>query len=117
VPEGNDALDRRRARPEWGGASDQLLLQLPLARVEQRQRKAGPVAEAAVERALADARLLGDAIHRDRRGSLLVEEPAGRGEDQLAVAGGVAAFAGLARDGQFHGLTVTQADLGPITGL
>ena len=109
-----------RAGPERGGTTDDLLLELAFARVEEREREACAVTEAAIERPLADAHLLGHAIHRYRRRSLLVEEAAGRGEDQLAVTGGVAALARPAGDGEIHGLTVSsgclarQSDRSPL---
>ena len=57
--------------------------------VQQRQREPGAVAEAAVQRAGADARRAGDVVHRDVLDAALVHQLRGRRQDAQAVAGGV----------------------------
>src|SRR2546423_6717818 len=82
----------RRAGPERRAAADARLLQRALALVEQREGERAAVAEAPVERALADAGGAGDVVHRDVVDAALREERAGGLEDLAAVAGGVGAL-------------------------
>ena len=62
--------------------------------VEQREREARAVAEAAVERARPDARGAGDVVHRDALDAALGDELGRGGQDALAVARGVRALGG-----------------------
>ena len=67
LAERDQALARAaRPGPSGGVAADERLLEAALALVEQRARERRAVAEAAEERALADAGLGGDRVHRRR---------------------------------------------------
>jgi hypothetical protein len=63
--------------------------------VEQRVREARAVAEAPEDRALPDARRLGEHVHRDVLDAVLAHEPPRGVEDLQAVARGVRALGGL----------------------
>ena len=78
--------------PSGGGAEEERLLVRLLVLVEQHHHQAGPAAEPPEQRALADARGRRDVVHRDRVGAAFGDQPAGRVEQQRAVAGGVAAL-------------------------
>jgi len=64
IAEGDQALARRRARPERRHAADESLLEGGLVLAQKSTRQARPVPEAAKQRPLADARLGRDRIHR-----------------------------------------------------
>ena len=68
------ALGGGRARAERRRAGDQRVLELARVLVEQREREPGAVAEAAVERAGADAGGAGDVLHRDVLDPALVDQ-------------------------------------------
>jgi hypothetical protein len=77
-------------------------LERRLVLVEQRPQQPGAVAEAAEQRALADARSGGDRVHRDLLDVPLREQPGGRAQDPVAVASRVGTLARLAGDGQLE---------------
>ena len=94
-------LARRRARAERRRTPEHLLLERALVLVEQGQREPRPVAEAVEHRALGDPGLARDLVHRHRLDAALGEQPAGGGQDPLAVARGVGALGPRAAgDGQ-----------------
>ena len=89
----------RRARggapgPSGGGPNMNACCWGPLVLVEQYDHQAGPAAEPAEQRALADARRGGDVIHRDGVGAVFGNQTAGGVEQQHAVSGGVTALGG-----------------------
>jgi hypothetical protein len=94
--EGGEALSRRRPRPERRRPAEQRVLKDALMLVEQRERDRRHVGIASVERALADAGLGGDALHRHLAG--LREQPLGRREHAGTVARRVGALAGGAHE-------------------
>ena len=78
---GKQPVQRRSTRPQrWRAEHEGLLLGL-LVLVEQHDHQAGPAAEPAEQRALADARGRGDVVGRDRVGAALGDEAA-RGLEQ-----------------------------------
>ena len=91
--EGVQALPRRRAGPERRRAADQLVLEVVLGLLDERSQQRPAVAEAPVERALADARLGRDVVHRHRVDAVLVHQTRRRAQDALAVAPRVGALA------------------------
>ena len=91
-------LLRRRARAERRRAADDRLLERDVLLLEQRLGEPGAVAEAAEERALADAGLGRDRVHRDVLDAVAGEQPLGRGEHLGAVALRVGALARLGVD-------------------
>jgi hypothetical protein len=93
VEEGAETLSRGGSRPERRLAVDDGLLELALTVVQQRKREPGAVAEAVEDGSLADARGARDLLHRHVRHAALGEQAPRRGEDLLAVARGVRAFA------------------------
>ncbi len=102
--EGVQALARRRAGAEWRRAADHALLEPRLVLADDRAREARAVAEAAEDRALADARLGGDRLHRHARRAVALEQPRGRVEHEFPVARGVGALGRLGVDlGEFEG--------------
>ena len=86
-----EPLLRRRPRAERRRTADQRLLQRARLVLQQRRGEPGTVAEAAEQRALADARGGGDRVHRDVLHAVLGEQPRGGAEHLLAVALGVRA--------------------------
>ena len=63
--------------------------------VEQRQRETGAIAEAAIQRAGADAGATRHILHRDCVDAELADQGFGRFEDARAVARGIGADLGL----------------------
>ena len=104
LAERDQSLDRRRARAQRRRPADQVLLQPPLVLGQQREDEPGAVAEPAEQRALADARLGGDGVHRHAVGAALGEQLLGRGQDLVAVARRVGAQRRLVLEDreQFH---------------
>jgi hypothetical protein len=98
--ESDHALDRRRARPERWLASYQRVLELPRPLVEQGHDETGAVAEAAEQRALPDAGLRRDRLHRDVLDAVLLDQLRRRREDAAAVASGVRTLTRLGVDGR-----------------
>ena len=96
--EGDQPVACRRAGAERRLAPDQLLLEKPLALADHRPRQAGAIAEAAEERALADARLRRDVVHRHVLHPALREEALARVEDARRVAGRVGTRGGKGLD-------------------
>ena len=101
-----EPVDGLAAGAERGQAVKHVLLQLRLPLVEQRRGEAGLVAEAPVERALADARGPRDVVHAHRRDATGREQLLGRGEDFSPVARGVRTLRGgrAAQQVSFHEL-------------
>src|SRR6185312_8436088 len=80
---------------------------------EEREREAGAVAEAAVQRAGADARRAGHVVHRDVLDAALGDELGGSGEDAGTVARRVGALPRAltgVEDGQRFGHDPDHAD-------
>src|SRR5687767_897438 len=92
-PERLQALRGRGAGAEWSRPGDQRVLELARVLLQQREREARAVAEAAVEGAGADTGGTRDVLHRDVLDPPLVDQPRRRLEDAQAVAGGVGALA------------------------
>ena len=100
--ERDQPLQRRGGGAQRGRPEQERLLGGPLVLVEKHHHQAGPAAEPAEHRALADPGGPGEIVHRDRVGATLGDQPAGGVEQQLPVAGGVTAFGGYrVRQGQF----------------
>jgi hypothetical protein len=93
--EGDRTLHGRSTGAERRLAADDLVLELALALVEQGVHQAAAVAEAAEERALADARRGGDRVHRHMLDSPLLDQASRSREDPQAVARRVGALAEL----------------------
>jgi hypothetical protein len=92
---------------EWRVAPDQVLLEAPLALADHRARQTGAIAEAAEERALSDAGLRRDVVHRHVLHPTLREEALARVEDAHRVAGRVGARGGIRLEhGQLDRLTL-----------
>ena len=104
--EGDQPLAWWRTGAERRLAADQLLLEAPLAFADHCPRQAGAIAEAAEQRALSDARLRRDVVHRHVLHSALGEEPLARVEDARSVAGRVGTRGGKGLEhGQLDRLT------------
>ena len=84
--------------PSGGSPRMNCFLEGALALAEHRERERRARAEAAEQRALADAGGLGDVVHRDAAGAALGEQPLSRAEDPLAVARRVGALVGASLD-------------------
>ena len=101
---------RRRAGAERRRAAQDVLLQAPLGLVEQGAQEPLAVAEAAEQRALADAGGARDVVHGDRLHAALGEQPGRRLQHARAVARGVRALgprrAGEGELGAVHGTSV-----------
>ena len=93
LEEGGDALGRRSAGPQRRRPAQHQVLQLALPLVEEGDGQARPVAEAPVDGPLAHAGLAGDVVHRHAVDAALGDQPLGRLEHQLPVAGRVSALA------------------------
>jgi hypothetical protein len=89
LAERHQALGGRGARPERRLAADERVLEGAVALGQQRARERRAIAEAPEQRALADARLGRDGVHRRAAHAVLGEQLLGRGEDPPAVARGV----------------------------
>ena len=104
--EGDQPLACRRTGAERRLAPDQPFLEKSLALADHRPRQAGAIAEAAEERALADARLRRDVVHRHVLHPALREEALARVEDARRVARRVGTRGGKGLDdGQLDRLT------------
>ena len=119
APERAQALERRSARAEWGLAADHRVLQLRLVFGEDCAGEARAVAEAPEERALADAGLGRDGIHRHVRGAAAREQLLRRRKHLAAVLGGVRALGARfaeEREGAGHrGCIIAELDRSPVT--
>ncbi len=93
--EGVQALRGRDAGPERRRPGDQRVLEVLGLVVEQREREPGPVAEAPVQRAGADAGGLRHVLHRDGVDPALGDERARSRQDALAIASRVGPLTGL----------------------
>src|SRR5690242_6095699 len=83
----------RGSRSKRGGPSDEGLLEVALAVVDQRMEEARAIPKAPEQRALANACFARDPIHRDPVWTIALEQPMGCLEQSFAVARGVGALA------------------------
>ena len=95
----------------------QLVLEVALGLLDERAQQRRAVAEASVERPLADARRGGDVVHRHAVDPPLVDQARGGAQDALAVAPRVGALASAAgavgRLGSSKGWSTTSSTLRP----
>ena len=92
LEEGREPLGRGGAGPQRRRPAQHQVLELALPFVEEGDRQAGPVAEAAIDGALAHAGLAGDVVHGHAVDPALGEQALGRLEHQLPVARRVGAL-------------------------
>ena len=78
LAEGDEPLTCRCTRAEGRGTADEVLLEAPLALVEQSSHQTAAIAEMAKQRALANLRGVRHLIHRDRVGATGGDEAFGR---------------------------------------
>ncbi len=90
--EGHEPVHRRRGGAQRRRAEEKGLLTGPFILVEQYHHQARPTAEAAEHGAFADAGLGSDVVHRDGVGAALVDQAAGRLQQQRPIACRVAAL-------------------------
>ena len=92
TPERQQPIQRRRIGTQRRRSEHECLLAGLLILVEQHHHQSGTAAEAAEHRAFTDSGGCCDVVHGDRVSATLVDQSAGRIQQQDTIARGVAAF-------------------------
>lgn len=95
-----EAMRGRRPGSEWRWTGEERILEVAHVIADERLGQSGAVSKASEHRPFANPGGGRHGIHRESRGTLFSQEPAGRGEDPPAIRRGVSALRPRLGDGK-----------------